>query len=468
MTHLRKKMLEELQRRNYSQLTTKAYLRTVGEFAQYFHRSPDQLGPEQIREFQAHLFSARKLSGNSVAQRTAALRFFFVKTLQRAYMLEHIPFPKVPLRLPTVLSPEEVTRLIEAAPNLLYRTMLMTLYSTGMRCGELVQLKASDIDKELMLVHIRQGKGQRDRNVPLSPKLREALREYWRWMKPVTYMFPGVAEGHRVDLEQDRLARLPRGRTACRHHQARSSAHPSTLLRDTSVGSRRRPPQHSETARPCRHPRYGHLSASLAEASQSRRQPAGRNSGHLFDRSAGQGKESQKMNPPPLEVADIVRARIAGFLEKSRPWLHCSHVKVLNAVVRCRTAALGGHRDKCPGCGHEIAISYNSCRDRHCPKCQTAERNRWVAQRQGEILPVGYFHVVFTLPHEFSALALQNKKLIYGLLFRASAETLLEVAANPEHLGAAIGFLSILHTWGQNLLVHPQVTCLLTAGGISC
>lgn len=173
------------------------------------------------------------------------------------------------------------------------------------------------------------------------------------------------------------------------------------------------------------------------------------------------------MNPPPLEVADIVRARGAGFIEKSRRWLHWSHVKVLNAVVRCRTAALGGHRDQCPRCGHEIAISYNSCRDRHCPKCQTAERNRWVAQRQAEILPVGYFHVVFTLPHEFSALALQNKKLIYSLLFRASAETLLEVAANPEHLGAAIGFLSILHTWGQNLLVHPHVHCLVPAGGIS-
>ena len=162
------------------------------------------------------------------------------------------------------------------------------------------------------------------------------------------------------------------------------------------------------------------------------------------------------MNPPPLEVADIVRARGAGFIEKSRRWLHWSHVKVLNAVARCRTAALGGHRDQCPRCGYEIAISYNSCRDRHCPKCQTAERNRWVAQRQAEILPVGYFHVVFTLPHEFSALALQNKKLIYGLLFRASAETLLEVAANPKHLGAAIGFLSILHTWGQNLLVNPH------------
>ena len=123
MTHLRKMMLEELQRRNYSQLTTKAYIRTVVEFAKYFHRSPEELGPEHIREFQAHLFTVRKLSANSVSQRTAALRFLFVKTLKRASLLEHIPFPKVPLRLPTILSPEEVARLIEAAPNLPHRRL---------------------------------------------------------------------------------------------------------------------------------------------------------------------------------------------------------------------------------------------------------------------------------------------------------------------------------------------------------
>ena len=147
-----------------------------------------------------------------MAQRTAALRFLFVKTLKRTYMLEHIPFPKAPLRLPTVLSPEEVTRLIDAASNLLYRTILMTLYSTGMRRAELVQLKAADIDKERMLVHIRQGKGQRDRDVPLSPKLLDTLREYWRWMKPKTYVFPGVS------------GRTPRGRARPRQ---RSSGTPA-------------------------------------------------------------------------------------------------------------------------------------------------------------------------------------------------------------------------------------------------
>ena len=172
------------------------------------------------------------------------------------------------------------------------------------------------------------------------------------------------------------------------------------------------------------------------------------------------------MSRPPVEVADIIRAWGDRFFESNGRWLHWSHVKALNAIERCRTAALGDHRDQCPQCGHQ-AISYNSCRNRHCPKCQTAARNRWVAERQAEVLPVGYFHVVFTLPHELCALALRNKKELYRLLFRASAETLLEVAANPKHLGAGLGFLSILHTWGQRLLLHPHVHCVVPAGGIS-
>ncbi len=229
MTHLRSMMLEELQRRNYSQQTIKAYLQAVWEFAKYFHRSPAELGPEHIREYQAHLFSVRKLSGNTVAQRTAALRFLFVKTLKRPYMLEHIPFPKVPLRLPTLLSPDEVTRLIEAAPNLLYRTILMTLYSTGVRRAELVHLKACDIDPELMIVHIRQGKGKRDRDVPLSPKLRDALREYWRWMRPITYLFPGIVDGKRVDAPATEKTVWHACRAAAQHAGIRKNVHPHTL-----------------------------------------------------------------------------------------------------------------------------------------------------------------------------------------------------------------------------------------------
>jgi hypothetical protein len=172
------------------------------------------------------------------------------------------------------------------------------------------------------------------------------------------------------------------------------------------------------------------------------------------------------MSRPPLEVADLVRAAGDAFIERSRTWITWKHVKVLLAIARCRTAALGGHLDECTRCGHR-AISYNSCRNRHCPKCQAGARDRWLAARRQELLPTRYVHVVFTLPHELVPLALQNKKVIYDLLFRTSAEALLEIARDPKHLGAEIGFFSVLHTWNQKLQLHPHVHCVVPAGGPS-
>jgi hypothetical protein len=172
------------------------------------------------------------------------------------------------------------------------------------------------------------------------------------------------------------------------------------------------------------------------------------------------------MNPPPFEVADIIRVAGKSFIEKNRSWLGWQHLRVLRAIEGCRTAALGGHLDQCSRCGHQ-AISYNSCRNRHCAKCQTNARDKWLAAREKELLPVRYVHVVFTLPHQLSRLALSNKKVLYDLLFRASAATLLEIAADPKHLGAEIGFMSVLHSWGQNVLHHPHVHCVIPAGGLS-
>ena len=172
------------------------------------------------------------------------------------------------------------------------------------------------------------------------------------------------------------------------------------------------------------------------------------------------------MMRPPLEVADIIRKLGTGFLERQRRWLTRQHLKVLRAIAACRTAVLGGHLDQCNRCGHQ-AISYNSCRNRHCPKCQGAARQRWLAERSAELLPVPYFHVVFTLPQLLAPLALQNKTLIYGLLFRATAATLLQIAADPKHLGAEIGFLAVLHTWGQTLQHHPHLHCVVPGGGLS-
>jgi hypothetical protein len=172
------------------------------------------------------------------------------------------------------------------------------------------------------------------------------------------------------------------------------------------------------------------------------------------------------MNKPPFEVADIIRAHGDSFVNRNRSWLTWLHLRVLFAIEHCRTAVLGGHLDRCRQCSHE-AVSFNSCRSRHCPKCQSNARDKWLAERSKELLPVSYVHVVFTIPHQLSWLALHNKKVIYDLLFRASAATLLEVAANPERLGAEIGFLSVLHTWGQTLQHHPHIHCVIPSGGLS-
>jgi hypothetical protein len=173
------------------------------------------------------------------------------------------------------------------------------------------------------------------------------------------------------------------------------------------------------------------------------------------------------MSRPVLEVADIFRAWAGRFIEHSPIRISWPQHKVMRAIERCRTAALGRHRDRCSRCEHDLGFSFNSCRNRHCPKCQTEARNRWVAARTNELLPLTYFHVVFTVPQQLSQLMLQNKRVLYEMLFRSVSATLLEVAANPKRLGADIGFLCVLHTWGQTLTHHPHIHCVVPAGGFA-
>ena len=185
-------MLEELQRRNFSSETIRGYLGAVERFARYFDKRPDRLGPDHIRQWQAHLLHERKLAVGTVVNHVAALRFFFRRALKRRLPMDSIPYPKYSHhRTPRVLSPDEVARLINAAGNLKARAILMALYSTGMRRSELVRLRIEDIDSERMVIHIHKGKGGKDRDVPVCPRLLEALREYWRWKKPKTWLFPG-------------------------------------------------------------------------------------------------------------------------------------------------------------------------------------------------------------------------------------------------------------------------------------
>lgn len=172
------------------------------------------------------------------------------------------------------------------------------------------------------------------------------------------------------------------------------------------------------------------------------------------------------MGRATLEVADIVRAHGMDYVRSRGGDVPSAHSRVLRDIVACRTAQLGGHVEQCDSCGNR-RIAYNSCRNRHCPKCQAKARARWMAARQKDLLPVEYFHVVFTLPPEMARIARQNPTTIYNILFRAASETLLQIARDPRHLGADIGFLAVLHTWGQNLDHHPHVHCVVPGGGLA-
>jgi Putative transposase/Transposase zinc-binding domain len=166
------------------------------------------------------------------------------------------------------------------------------------------------------------------------------------------------------------------------------------------------------------------------------------------------------------EVADVIRTHQHDFLARWSHVLSREQKQALRALRDCRTAALGGHRYQCDRCEHRVLL-YNSCRNRHCPKCRATARAKWLAERQAELLPVPYFHVVFTLPQQIGRLAIRNPRRIYNILFQAASETLLTIAADPKHLGASIGFLAVLHTWGQNLHLHPHLHCVVPGGGLS-
>jgi site-specific recombinase XerD len=223
-------MLEELQRRNYSQHTTRSYIRTVEDFARRFNCSPDRLGPRHIREYQAELFEKRKLSAGSVAVRLAALRFFYSKTLKKGWSIAATPYPKKDHRLPAILSQEEVAQLLQAASTSFHRTLLLTLYATGVRRAELTHLKVSDIDSQRMVIHVQGGKGRKDRDVMLSPKLLEELRDHWQRLrrKPRVWLFPGNHD-HGADHPIDTKTVWQACQQAAQRAGLQKDVHPHTL-----------------------------------------------------------------------------------------------------------------------------------------------------------------------------------------------------------------------------------------------
>ena len=230
MTPLRQRMLEDLRRRNYSPDTIRGYIRAVKDFAEYFGRSPEHLGSKELRRYQLYLLHEKKLALGTVENCISALRFLYKKTLKRRDLaFDDLPFPKQPRTLPTILSQDEVTRLIEAAANRTHRTLLILLYATGMRRTEASLLKVSDIDSQRMVIHIHRGKGLRDRDVPLTPKLLEVLRDYWRWKKPRVYLFPSKVGDPGIEQPISDKTVWNACRTAATRAGIQKKLHPHTL-----------------------------------------------------------------------------------------------------------------------------------------------------------------------------------------------------------------------------------------------
>jgi len=230
VTHLRKMMLEELQRRNYAETTINSYIRIVEDFSLRFQRPPDRLGPQHIREYQAELFKKRKLAASTVTVYLAALRFFYTKTLKRGWSVAETPYPKKAEHVPSILSPQEVERLIAGADTSFHCTLLMTLYATGLRRAELTHLKISNVDSQRMVIHVKGGKGRKDRDVMLSHKLLTELREHWRRLrrKPSQWLFPGNGQ-HTSDRPISTKVVWHACRNAAKRAGIQKQVHPHTL-----------------------------------------------------------------------------------------------------------------------------------------------------------------------------------------------------------------------------------------------
>src|ERR1700728_401139 len=261
--------------------------------------------------------------------------------------------------------------------------------------------------------------------------------------------------------------RLPRSGRPCRASEEGDSPWTAPRFRHPSVGTGHRPAHYSGAARPQRDRYHRALHQSFAADRRRHRQPA--RPSRSFPRSKDRGEETAadeeiNVSRPAFELAGIFRQHADAYRKAHK--LPLQQLRVMRAIEACRTSVLGGHVEKCSQCDL-TRIAYNSCRNRHCPKCQNSERANWLENRRAELLAAEYFHVVFTIPEQMARIAFHNKEVDYSILFQAASETLLTIARDPKHLGAEIGFFAILHTWGQNLLHHPHLHCVVPGGGLS-
>ena len=400
MTPLRQRMLDDMRVRNLSPLTQTSYLEHVARFARHFHTSPEALGPANIRAYQVYLTTKKQLAPSTIVVTIAALRFLYSVTLKRDWAVETVlPLSKRPKTLPVILSADEVQQFLAAVVHPKPRAVLTTCYAAGLRISEAVRLQVTDIDSNRRVLRVAHGKGQRDRYVMLSPKLLDELRTWWRVERPTRWLFPGARANTHIGTNAVTQA--------CRHARWRSGiaqAHHSTLpparLRRASARRRHQRPDYPAAPRPPESDDHRPVSACGGDpgvlgdepvrSAPAAGRPSGRSRRPVCSLSVG-----APMDRSPLQVAEVFRCYGASFRAHMVGTLSTAQRRVMSAIERCRTAALGGHVEQCDRCGH-MRVWYNSGRNRHCPQCQALARATWITDRMAELLPTEYFHVVFT------------------------------------------------------------------------
>jgi len=448
---LRQRMQHDMLMRGLGSHTQQDYIRHVRCFAAFLGRSPDTATPDDIRRFQLDQHE-NCVGPATINGAVSALRFLFLVTLQRRDLSRALVITRYQRKLPDVLSVEEAGRLLEAAPGLKYKAALGVAYGAGLRVSEVAHLKVDDVDSARMLLRVEQGKGRKDRNAMLSPQLLELLRLWWREgkrrgvMLPHGWLFPGRSRTDPVSSRQlhravQEAAEVAGIRKRVSPHTLRHSFATHLLEQDVDIRVIQVLLGHSKLDTTALYTKVSTRTIHAVAGPLDRLMALMRIRRRRIERVRAD-----------REVADIFRAAGPAYRAAHAGHLSLTQLKVMSAIEHCRTAALGGHVEACEDCG-QWRIAYNSCRNRHCPKCQGAAARAWLAEREADLLPVGYFHVVFTLPAEVADIAFQNKALVYDLLFKAASETMLSIAADPRHLGARIGVTAVLHTWGSAMTV---------------
>jgi site-specific recombinase XerD len=467
----RDRMIADLRLRNFAVTTIESYPRQIDRFVEFWGRGPEELGEQEIRNFL--LAMGEHVGASTLAGYVAAITFLYTHTLGRPEVVRSIRRPKVPKTLPNVLSGREVEQVLAAVPSPLYRAVLSLAYGAGLRISEACNLACSDVDSKRMLIRVHSGKGAKDRFVMLSDRLLALLRDYWRAFRPAVDgpLFPNRRSRRGViphSVVREALHRAVRECGLSKRVTPHTLRHSfATHLLETGADLRTIQVVlgHSSVQTTSRY-----LKVSTHQIRRSRSPldligtPLGWGGVFVPVPPLGGAPDDLPLQRPRLEVADVFRA--FGGAYQSEYVLTPPQRRVFGAILACRTAELGAHVDLCDRCGHQ-AISYNSCRNRHCPKCQSLRQAKWVLQRMAHVLPVPYFHVVFTVPGQLRELARRNQARFYELMFTASSKTLLALSADEQRLGGLPGITAVLHTWTRQLLYHPHVHCIVTGGGLA-